>query len=135
MGNGSRPGRRRRRSRRWLALLGLSNLEDFITMVALSKLGHTVLLLSTRITQAAIESLMVCTGAHALVVDGKRFDVASNVKNTIHGVQLLSIAQRQVFEFSVETYDNTKMAALLQAEKETNNSAFITCSSGKLPPC
>jgi hypothetical protein len=46
-----------------VALLGPSNLKYAITMLALTKLGHTVLFLSSSISKIAIESLIETTGA------------------------------------------------------------------------
>ncbi len=115
-----------------VALLGPSDLEYLITMLAMSKLGHSVLLLSTRITEQAIESLLVCTGAQALVVDDKRLQAAERVKAKIAGLTTLPIAQRSVFEFAIDAHGDTHITRPLDPEVERENIAFIIHSSGKL---
>jgi len=52
-----------------VGLLGPSNFEYFISILALTKLGHTVLFLSTRISIAAYTSLLETTGAKYLLAD------------------------------------------------------------------
>lgn len=52
-----------------VGLLGPSNFDYLITLLALTKLGHTVLFLSTRISPAAYISLIKETGAKYLLID------------------------------------------------------------------
>ncbi|KAH7123321.1 hypothetical protein B0J13DRAFT_680032 [Dactylonectria estremocensis] len=113
-----------------VAMLGPSNLEYLITMLALSKLGHTVLLLSTRIPQVAIESLINTTGASAIVADGRHVEIAGEVQKTIPTLQLLNIAERNAFEFPIEAHGDTQIDAALDGDVETKNIAFIIHSSG-----
>ncbi|KAH7311242.1 male sterility protein [Stachybotrys elegans] len=113
-----------------VALLGPSNLEYLITMLALTKLGHSVLLLSTRIPQVAIESLISTTGASALLADSRFLDTAEQVGSSIPQLQVLQIAGRDVFEFHIETHSDTQLGKCLDPETETNNVAFIIHSSG-----
>jgi acyl-CoA synthetase (AMP-forming)/AMP-acid ligase II len=115
-----------------VALLGPSNLEYLITMLALSKLGHTVLLVSTRIPQVAIESLLNVTGSSALVVDEKFLETATKVQENV-AVEILPIAARDVFEFPIDAHGDTRLDGL-DPEIETNNVAFIIHSSGKSLP-
>lgn len=115
-----------------VALLGPSNLEYLITMLALSKLGHTVLLVSTRIPQVAIESLLNVTGASALVVDEKFLETATKVQENV-AVEILPIAARDVFEFPIDAHGDTRLDGL-DPEVETNHVAFIIHSSGKSLP-
>lgn len=114
-----------------VALLGPSNLEYLITKLALSKLGHTVLLLSTRIPQVAIESLIKATAAEALVVDARYLEIATQVQQTIPTIQLLEVARREVFEFPVEMHADTQLDSRLDAEIEAGYIAFIIHSSGR----
>lgn len=113
-----------------IALLGPSNLEYLITMLALNKMGHTALLLSTRIPQMAIESLLKVTSANTLAVDAKYLEVAGQVQQTLPATQLLEIAGRKVFEFPVDMAGDTQLDSALDPEIETENIAFIIHSSG-----
>lgn len=117
-----------------VALLGPSNLEYLITKLALSKLGHTVLLLSTRIPQPAIENLINMTGAGALLAEARFFELAGQVQQNIPLLQLSEIAGRGVFEFPVQVRGDTRLDAHLDLEVEKNNIAFIIHSSGTLNP-
>lgn len=113
-----------------VAMLGPSNLEYLITMLALNKLGHTTLLLSTRIPQIAVESLVNATGATAIIADGRFIDLADNVSKTIPTLQPLRIAGREAFEYPIEAHGDTQLDAHLDPEVETENIAWIIHSSG-----
>lgn len=114
-----------------VAMLGPSNLEYLITMIALNKLGHTVLLLSTRISQEAIESLINTTGASAIVADGRSISLAENVTRTNPSLDAIHIAGRETFEYSIEVHGNTQLDSALDPDVETDNIAWIIHSSGK----
>ena len=114
-----------------VALLGPSNLEYLVTKLALSKLGHTVLLLSTRIPQPAIENLISMTNAGALVAEARFLELAGQVQQSIPSLQLAEIAGRSVFEFPVDFRGDTRLDAHLDIEVEKDNIAFIIHSSGK----
>lgn len=116
-----------------VALLGASNLEYLITMLALNKLGHTTLLLSTRIPQVAIESLINTTGATTILADGRFLEMASKVEKSIATLQSGEIAGRSVFEFSIEAHGDTQLDSALDPEVEADNFAWIIHSSGMLP--
>jgi acyl-CoA synthetase (AMP-forming)/AMP-acid ligase II len=111
-------------------MLGPSNLEYLITMLALNKLGHTALLLSTRIPQVAVESLVNATGATAVVADGRFIELADSVSKSIPTLQSLPIAGRDIFEYSIKAHGNTQLDGHLDPEIETENIAWIIHSSG-----
>ncbi|RSL55384.1 hypothetical protein CEP54_009414 [Fusarium duplospermum] len=113
-----------------VAMLGPSNLEYLITMLALKKMGHTALLLSTRIPQIAVESLVNETGATAIIADGRFVELADNVSKTIPTLQSLRIAGRDAFEYPIEAHGDTQLDAHLDPEVETQNIAWIIHSSG-----
>lgn len=113
-----------------VALLGPSNLEYLVTMLALAKLAHTVLFLSTRISQEAIESLMTATGARKLLVDRKLLEKASAVQRNLADVDLYEIPSRSVFEFSVEAHGDTRLDVSLDHGIEASHFSFIIHSSG-----
>lgn len=114
-----------------VALLGVSNFEYLITLLALIKLGHTVLLLSTRITVPAIESLINATSASTIIVDRKYLSTAREIQNTLPLLQLFEVIDRRVFEFSIEAHGDTQLDSDLDPEIEEQNIALIVHSSGK----
>ncbi|KAI5927850.1 hypothetical protein F4810DRAFT_706586 [Camillea tinctor] len=114
-----------------VAILGPSNLEYLVTMLALTKLGHTILFLSTRISQAAIESLMTATNTKHLFADSRYLEVANqSVQGNLSHVRVSEIASRSVFEFPVEMYADTRIDYNLDHEIETLNNIYIIHSSG-----
>ncbi|KAL7928112.1 acetyl-CoA synthetase-like protein [Trichoderma chlorosporum] len=115
---------------RVVALLGLSNFEYLITLLALTKLGHTVLLVSTRITVEAVESLINATSAATIIADKRHSNTAKEVQELVPSLQLLEIVDRAVFEYSIEAHGDTQLDSQLDAEIETQNIAFIIHSSG-----
>jgi acyl-CoA synthetase (AMP-forming)/AMP-acid ligase II len=115
---------------RVVAVLGVSNFEYLITLLSLAKLGHTVLFLSTRITVAAIESLINATSASTIITDRKHAGIAKEIQNALPLLQLLEIVDRQVFEFSIEAHGDTQLDSQLDPEIEAKNIAFIVHSSG-----
>lgn len=115
-----------------VALIGPSNLEYLATMMALIKAGHTVLFLSTRISAAAIESLIKTTGASYLIADTKYLTVAAAVKERRSELQILDMPTRSIFEFSIKVYVNTQLDAALDANVEAHETVYVIHSSGKL---
>lgn len=114
-----------------IGLLGPSNFEYLITLLALTKLGHSVLLLSTRITIAAVESLIKQTASNALIAHERCNDTAKAIGHLMPDVDLLDIAQRSIFEFGTDGDCDTRMTPLLDPGQEQNYIAFIIHSSGK----
>ncbi|KAF2993878.1 putative secondary metabolism biosynthetic enzyme [Curvularia kusanoi] len=113
-----------------VALLGPSNFEYAVTMLALTKLGHTVLLLSTRIPQLAIESLIETTGATHLLADGRFLQTASDVQANMPSVHVEEIAKQSSFDFPIELYADTRLDYQLDHNVEASNNVFIIHSSG-----
>ncbi|KAK1243101.1 hypothetical protein MKX07_003729 [Trichoderma sp. CBMAI-0711] len=115
---------------RVVALLGLSNFEYLITLLALTKLGHTVLLVSTRITVESVESLVNATSAATIIADKKHFNTARGVQQLVPSLELLDIIDRAAFEYPIEAHGDTQLDSHLDPEVETHNIAFIIHSSG-----
>jgi acyl-CoA synthetase (AMP-forming)/AMP-acid ligase II len=118
-----------------VAMLGPSNLEYLVTMMALIKLGHTILFLSTRISPAAIESLVKTTGASHILADSRFQQAASAVKAGIPELSIADMPSRKVFEHAVGAADvtvNTQLDAELDPTVETGSIVYIIHSSGKL---
>ncbi|ORY03325.1 hypothetical protein BCR34DRAFT_627348 [Clohesyomyces aquaticus] len=113
-----------------VALLGPSNFDHLITMLALTKLGHIVLFLSPRITQLAIESRLQSTGASYLLTESRFHQTASCVRNNVADIEIGEIAGRNVHDFPIESNPNTQMDHYLDPNIETLNTVFIIHSSG-----
>jgi acyl-CoA synthetase (AMP-forming)/AMP-acid ligase II len=113
-----------------VALLGPSDLDYIITMLALIKLGHTVLFLSTRISPAAIESLISTTGAKVLLAASAHTDVARATQQKLEGLVVDEIAPRCAYEFPIEVHADTRLDRTLDLSTETNNFVYIIHSSG-----
>jgi acyl-CoA synthetase (AMP-forming)/AMP-acid ligase II len=115
-----------------VAVLGPSNFEYAITMLALTKLGHTVLFLSTRISQLAIESLIETTGATYLLADARFLQTAADVQANMPYVYVEEIARASVFDFPIEVHADTRLDYQLDHNIEANNNIYIIHSSGTL---
>ncbi|KAH6629751.1 hypothetical protein C7974DRAFT_359737 [Boeremia exigua] len=113
-----------------VALLGPSNFEYAITMLALTKLGHTVLFLSTRISQQAIESLIETTGAKYLLADARFLQTAADVQANMPSVYVEEIAKQSIFDFSIEVHADTRLDYQLDHNVEAFNNVYIIHSSG-----
>ncbi|KAJ4347545.1 hypothetical protein N0V95_005329 [Ascochyta clinopodiicola] len=113
-----------------VALLGPSNLDYAVTMLALTKLGHTVLFLSTRISQLAIESLIETTGATYLLADARFLQTAADVQTSMPSVYVEEIARASVFDFPIEVHADTRLDHQLNHDVEAANDVFIIHSSG-----
>ncbi|KAF1961133.1 acetyl-CoA synthetase-like protein [Byssothecium circinans] len=113
-----------------VALLGPSNLDYLVTMLALAKLGHTILFLSTRISQEAIESLVETTGAAYLLADPRFRSMAENVQKTMPSLHINEIADQSTYDFAIDIHADTQMDRQLDPAVETLNTAFIIHSSG-----
>jgi acyl-CoA synthetase (AMP-forming)/AMP-acid ligase II len=115
---------------RVVAMLGPSNLEYLVTMLAMIKLGHTILFLSTRISPEAVESLMTTTGAEAIVFDARYVTTAEHVKGKMSQTRLVEMVSRPVFEFPIEAVGDTRLDGALDRDVETANTVYIIHSSG-----
>lgn len=113
-----------------VALLGPSNFEYFVSILALTKLGHTILFLSTRISNAAYISLLQTTGAKHLLIDKSFQGVASEIKSTLGDLSIHEIADQSVFTQEINDIPQTNLTAHLDMDKESNKTAWIIHSSG-----
>lgn len=113
-----------------VALLGPSNFDYAVTMLALTKLGHTVLFLSTRISQLAIESLIETTGATYLLADARFLQTAADVQANMPSVYVEGIATAPVFDFPIEVHADTRLDYQLDHNIEASNNVYIIHSSG-----
>ena len=116
-----------------VGLLGPSNFEYLVTILALTKLGHTVLFLSTRISPAAYESLLKTTSAKHLLIDESYRNLAETLSPKLPELKIVGIAKRSVYEG--EGVGGTKnidtcLTHKLDPEAEKNQLAWIIHSSG-----
>jgi acyl-CoA synthetase (AMP-forming)/AMP-acid ligase II len=115
-----------------VAMLGPSNFEYAVTMLALIKLGHTILFLSTRISAEAVASLMQTTNAKSLLIDPRYASTIRDIQDTLPQVRVFDIAPQSTFDFSVDIHGDTRLDAHLDPQIEASNYVYIIHSSGKL---
>lgn len=113
---------------RVVAILGASTLEYFITALSLSRLGFTVLFLSTRIAEAAYVSLLKVTGCSHILVDSSFQKTASSLQKDIPELQVHRILQRNEYCFADDVQLDATQA--LNLAKEADRNAWIIHSSG-----
>ena len=116
-----------------VGLLGPSNFDYLITMLALTKLGHTVLFLSTRISPAAYVSLLKATGAKHLLTDDSFQNLAETLLSKVPSLKTAGIAKHTVYDGEVVvgmTPIDTCLTDQLDPEAEKNQLAWIIHSSG-----
>ncbi|KAK7540480.1 putative NRPS-like enzyme [Phyllosticta citribraziliensis] len=116
-----------------VGMLGVSTFDYFVTMLALTKLGHTCLLMSTRIVQEAHSSLIKNTGAQHMVVDANFGDMASALSKEWPGLQVLPMATRADYEKPIseaEAAIDTNLTPHLDPETLRNQAVWIIHSSG-----
>ncbi|PVH97861.1 NRPS-like enzyme [Periconia macrospinosa] len=113
-----------------VALFGPSNFDYLVSMLALAKLGHTVLFLSTRLSSAAIESLVEATGSTYLLADPRLLGVASTVQGNKIPLKVSGIAGPSHYDYPIEVYADTRLDHQLDPNLETKYNIFIIHSSG-----
>ena len=116
-----------------VGLLGPSNFDYLITILALTKLGHTVLFLSTRISPAAYISLIRATGAEHLLIDESFRNLAEALSPDLPNLKTAGIAKHTIYEaegVANTTKFGTCMTDQLNPEAEKNQLAWIIHSSG-----
>ncbi|KAH7395612.1 male sterility protein [Cadophora sp. MPI-SDFR-AT-0126] len=114
-----------------VGLLGPSNLEYFISILALTKLGHTVLFLSTRLSVAAYSSLLQSTSANHILIHKSFRQAASQVQQDQPTLQIHEILDRKSFEFPIEdVFENFRFDRNFDLELESGKISWIIHSSG-----
>jgi thioester reductase-like protein len=114
-----------------VGILGPSNLEYLITLIALTKLGHTVLFLSTRLSAVAYLSLLKTTGAMHLLVDDVFQKMATSILVSFPELVVDKIASRETFEEQAASSMSTlSIAKNLDPKIENTKIAWIIHSSG-----
>ncbi|KAJ5107632.1 hypothetical protein N7456_004307 [Penicillium angulare] len=111
-----------------VGLLGPSDFEYLITLAAISRLGHTVLLLSTRIAQDAYTSLMQTTRASFLITYPSFNAMGVNVTKRSGATQIPVISPLDLNSSTV--CDTHLPAANLDGPTENQHVCWVIHSSG-----
>jgi acyl-CoA synthetase (AMP-forming)/AMP-acid ligase II len=113
-----------------VALLGVSDMPYIITHLALAKLGHSVLFLSTRISKEAYVSLLNTTESSNIVISSSFTSLANELQEALPKLQVHGIPQEEEFYYPIETLHETKLFSPTDISKEENHVCFIVHSSG-----
>lgn len=113
-----------------IGLLGPSNLEYLITMLALSKLGHSVLFLSTRISIEAYVSLVEKTHSRYLLIQKSFGKVGDELQRRVPGLIVREMPGSRIYSQPVRGEDDTNMTPHLDPSQESSHVAWIIHSSG-----
>ncbi|CAG8156043.1 unnamed protein product [Penicillium nalgiovense] len=111
-----------------VGLLGVSDFEYLITLLAVSRLGHTVLLLSTRIVEDAYVSLLEATKATFLVIHSSFQAIGEKVSKRTGVTHISAVAPADAA--SHEVANACLPAANLHGPTESNNITWVIHSSG-----
>lgn len=110
-----------------VALVGPSTFEYLITLLAVSRLGHTVLFLSTRISEEAIISLLEATSAKFIITHSLFSKIGSEVSQKTGTLQL-PLLDGQVLNSNARVQSVSSFE--LNDPKEQQKIAWIIHSSG-----
>ena len=111
-----------------VAVLGPSSLDYFVTVLALSRLGFTVLFLSTRISEAAYISLLTATKCTNICIDLGFRKTISNVQSQVKGLNVIDVLTKDIFQAS--STDVIPIQQNLNLSKESSKISWIIHSSG-----
>lgn len=113
-----------------IALLGPSDLNYLVTLLALTKLGHSIMFLSTRIPLEAFASLLEKTQSKHIFIHNSFQDTAADLKECIPGLQINEIPTQQVYNYPILEDEDTNLTPQLDLVKESKHVSFIVHSSG-----
>ncbi|EAU33556.1 conserved hypothetical protein [Aspergillus terreus NIH2624] len=114
-----------------MAMLGPSNLNYLVMLLALAKLGHTGLLLSTRISVEAYVSLLERTQSRHMFIHASLRDTAKEIKKRLPDLHVDEIPTEEVYNYPITTNEvDTNVTPWLDMAAESNHVAWIIHSSG-----
>jgi acyl-CoA synthetase (AMP-forming)/AMP-acid ligase II len=114
-----------------VALLGPSNLDYLISVLALTKSGFTVLFLSTRLSDAAYLSLLESTQCRDLIIHESFSTTAERLRKTMPDLSAHPIVQPASYAFQTQESDqDTCLDFYLDLELEAQKICWIIHSSG-----
>ncbi|KAL7268911.1 hypothetical protein RUND412_008444, partial [Rhizina undulata] len=116
---------------RIVALLGPSNLDYLVSIFALSRLGYTILFLSTRISDAAYVHLFQKTGCTDVAIHPSFAKTIARVKE-IHGdnLNVFDIASRSEYALGENSSPDESAHLEIDPEVQGKKAAWIIHSSG-----
>jgi len=114
-----------------IGLLAPSNIDYLITTIALSKLGFTVLFLSTRLSDAAYLNLFTLAGCTDLLIDPTLGQKSENLKAAAPSLNVQTVAGAPVYDFPLKDGDiETRIDYQFDHVTENTNIVWIIHSSG-----
>ncbi|OBT64985.1 NRPS-like protein [Pseudogymnoascus sp. 23342-1-I1] len=114
-----------------VALLGPSNLDYLISVLALTKAGFTVMFLSTRLSDAAYLALLESTQCRDLIIHGSFSTTTERLCKAMPGLSAHPIAQLASYAFPIQGNDlDTCLDSHLDLELEAQKICWIIHSSG-----
>ncbi|KAL4787288.1 hypothetical protein BJX76DRAFT_363631 [Aspergillus varians] len=114
-----------------IALLGPSDLSYLVLLLALTKLGHTGLFLSTRISVEAHVSLIERTNAQHLLVHSSLKDTAHKIRERVPDLQINDVPSEESYDYPVSDDPiETNLLPHLDPRVEETYVAWIIHSSG-----
>lgn len=115
-----------------IALLGPSDLDYLVMLLALAKLGHSGLLLSTRLSNEAYVSLLERTNSHHLFVHDSFKSTAEDLQALVSGLQTAQIPTEENYNYPIssEVEVDTNLVPHLDPVKESKHISWIIHSSG-----
>lgn len=117
-----------------VAVIGVSDLEYLITLLAIAKLGHVTMLLSPRLSNGAYKHLLEKTQAHVLIVQPAFAEVAQQLKAEIPGLSVGQFICQSDYASAISQSDprddNTRMTGDTDLDKEGETPVWILHSSG-----
>ncbi|PGG97444.1 hypothetical protein AJ79_09205 [Helicocarpus griseus UAMH5409] len=120
-----------------VALLAPSTVDYLISALALSKLGFTVLFLSTRLSDADFVNLLNATGCSEVVLDRAFLERISGQRWQIPGLRVRVIADSAAYLNAAapsDQADSNLVEQKLDPNIETNHACWIIHSSGSTGP-
>ncbi|RFU33078.1 hypothetical protein B7463_g3281, partial [Scytalidium lignicola] len=109
-----------------VGLLGVSNFDYIITLLALTKLGHTVLLLSPRLTKPVYQKLLKDTNAKHVIFQPTFREKICDAP----GVVSIPIINQVAYDQPISQYQDTNLTPAFDMSVESKNTAWIFHSSG-----
>lgn len=118
---------------RVVAILGPSTLDYFVTVLALSRLGFTVLFLSTRISEQAYVSLLNATECSHVLIHPSFQKTVANLQKQVSRLQTHNILSNEQYAVDEDVPLNTSQALNLSTENGLNSWIIHSSGSTGLP--
>lgn len=113
-----------------IGLLGPSDIDYLITTLAITKLGHTVLFLSTRISKEAYTSLLEATGSQHVIIHESFAPLVTEIQAEFPSLQIGAIVPACTYKSSTTSISSIEIRPRLDSRDEARNIAWIIHSSG-----